>query len=128
MDLVHWLLHAVGTFLYKVILEHIELLVCTDSESHVWERANNSSWDSCLICDFVIVKFLLWMVAILLFNSYATRSGKGEIFLKNIGEVKFRSRSVEQPTTGRWRKTIPFFSFCHPDTLYHTKSAGIYIQ
>ena len=126
MDLVHWLLHAVGTFLYKVILEHIELLVCTDSESHVWERANNSSWDSCLICDFVIVKFLLWMVVVLLFNSYATRSGKGEIFLlkiyvirvakgriflENIGEVKIRSRSVEQPTTGRWRKTKSFYCF-----------------
>lgn len=56
------------------------------------------------------------MVVVLLFNSYATRSGKGEIFLlkiyviriakgriflENIGEVKIRSRSVEQPTTGR---------------------------
>lgn len=29
------------------------------------------------------------MVVVLLFNSCATRSGKGEIFLENIVEVKF---------------------------------------
>lgn len=50
--------------------------------------------------------------------------GTGHFAVKNIGEVKFSSRSVEQPTTGRWRKTDPFFSFCHPDILYHTKPVG----
>lgn len=46
--------------------------------------------------------------------------------VKNIGEVKFLSYCIEQPTTGQRRKTDPFFSFYHPDTLYPTKPVGIY--
>jgi hypothetical protein len=30
---------------------------------------------------------------------------------KNIVGAKFSSHCMEEPTTGRWRKTIPFFGF-----------------
>ena len=46
--------------------------------------------------------------------------------VKNIGEVKFLSYCIEQPTIGQRRKIDPFCGFYYPDTLYHTKPVGIY--
>nr|DAX04104.1 MAG TPA: hypothetical protein [Bacteriophage sp.] len=34
--------------------------------------------------------------------------------VKNIGEVKFLSHCIEQPTIGLRRKQIPFFSLSYP--------------
>lgn len=44
---------------------------------------------------------------------------------QNIGEVKILSRCRNEPTIGFVTKISPDFSFCHPDTSYHTELLGI---
>lgn len=67
------------------------------------------------------------MVVVLLFNSYATRSGKGEIFFE-----KYRRGKNQQSVCGRTNymaveknRSLFWFLLPPPDTQYPTKPVRI---
>lgn len=52
-------------------------------------------------------------------NNTSVRFKATDFRMENIGEVKFLSHCMEQPTTGQQRKTDPFFSLSHPPIHYN---------